>query len=100
MTDLNEPMDVVGNPLLAELQVCLDQVNEQIEQLKRWAENEPFCGNVHAVRDIHGGYVMTPLLTAKASLLVAITELRRSSTTFVQYVDAPDKVTRWWEPQR
>lgn len=67
--------------LLEELRQTLDEVNKQIEHVKAEAlnMNNPYNdGNVYAMRTVQGDWTLSPLLTTKASLLVTITELRRS----------------------
>lgn len=71
--------------LLVELQKALEEIDKQIETIHLSASKDHFAVPVYAIRDMQGNYLLSPLLVAKANLLVAITELRRASRSFSYY---------------
>lgn len=62
--------------LIEEMRKTLEAVNHQINRVYDLAAHKGT--DPHFLQDTHGGLLLSPLLSTKASLLIAITEARRS----------------------
>lgn len=76
------PMPVNSSSLLNELRSALSQINTQIETVKAHFLADREKGiflpgtTVFDIKDSSGGYILTPLLLAKANCLNAIATLQ------------------------
>lgn len=63
--------------LFTQLGTVLDQLDEQIEEVEKTAEG--LGCSPYQVQDMHGAFLMIPLLVAKAHVLTAITQLEKET---------------------
>lgn len=62
--------------LSAQLSRTLQMIDAQIGQIRSDAGNDKTLVDAYKLRDSNGQYLMTPLLIARAQILLAITELK------------------------
>lgn len=63
--------------LVSELLGTLNMIDKQIAELTTLAKTwRPEPISVQELRDVNGGYLMTPLLVAKASVLQALSNIQ------------------------